>query len=103
VTPVDTETGVHSYAILFFNRNLEQAAHVSTTLRQLSIANPTGYFVEDLWTNDKLGLMMPDDTFTATVNPTGVVMLKATLAQTFEPDDDIKKSDNSNVEVFVKV
>ncbi len=54
-----------------------------TSLSDLGLKNPTGYFVEELWTSAKYGLMQPDDIFKADVSPTGVVMLKATLAQAF--------------------
>jgi hypothetical protein len=54
-----------------------------TSLSDLDLTNPTGYFVEDLWTSTKYGLMQPDDIFKADVAPTGVVMLKATIAQAF--------------------
>ncbi len=47
------------------------------------MTNPTGYFVENLWTNAKQGLMMPDDALVTHVNATGVQMFKATIAQGF--------------------
>ena len=53
-------------------------------LSEIGLTNPTGYFVQDLWSGQKLGVMKPDDVYSANVPPTGVNMFKATLAQQVE-------------------
>ncbi len=53
-------------------------------LSEIGLINPTGYFVQDLWTGQKLGLMKPSDRYLASIPATGVSMIKATLAQQTE-------------------
>lgn len=43
------------------------------------MTNSAGYSIEDLWTNEAYGIMKPNDQFSCNVNPTGVVMIKATV------------------------
>lgn len=50
---------------------------------QIGLDNPMGYMVRDLWSKQDIGLKYPTDTFITIIPPTGVVMIKATLAQMF--------------------
>lgn len=63
---------------------------MSVQLNEIGLTNPTGYYVQELWSGEKLGMMKPNDVYTASVPPTGVSMFKATLAQQTEefPFDD---------------
>jgi len=80
MTPVDAKTGDHSYAVVFFNRNLKDQANVTITAWQkLGVKAKKGYFAENLFTNEKYGVFYPADGFKTKVNPTGVVMLKLTV------------------------
>lgn len=42
--------------------------------------NQLGYKLKDLWTGRDLGLVLPDEKINSKVAPTGVVFLKATIA-----------------------
>jgi len=80
MTPVDKKTGDHSYAIVFFNRNLNQKATATVkAFSDLGLTHEAGYLAENLFTGEKYGLIHPSDSFTTPVNPTGVVMLKLTV------------------------
>jgi Alpha galactosidase C-terminal beta sandwich domain len=81
VTPVDSVSQQFSHAVVFFNRNLEQKASVTVALGKLELTNEKGYLVQDLFTGQEYGTLLPSDTFSCTINPTGVVMIKATIAQ----------------------
>jgi len=85
MTPVDKKTGDHSYAIVIFNRNLKEKAYVTLkAFKNLGLTHKAGYFAENLFTGEKPGVLYPYDGFNATVNPTGVVMLKLTVRDTTE-------------------
>jgi len=80
MTPVDEKTGDHSYALVFFNRNPKEKADVTIqALSKLGLNHAMGYFAENLYTDEKYGVLYPKDPFNAKVNPTGVVMLKLTI------------------------
>uniref|UniRef100_A0A914WD53 Alpha-galactosidase n=1 Tax=Plectus sambesii TaxID=2011161 RepID=A0A914WD53_9BILA len=83
ITPVDTDKNLYSYAVVFFNRNTDRSSVVSIMYGQLGLNNPLGYFVQDLWENQYLGLKRSVDVYVATIPPTGVKMIKATLAHKF--------------------
>jgi len=84
VTPIDTAQDLYSYAVVLFNRNTKLSATASVQLSEIGLTNPTGYFVQDLWSGQKLGLMKPSDWYLTSIPPTGVSMIKATLAQQTE-------------------
>ncbi|CAN8012397.1 unnamed protein product [Ixodes pacificus] len=69
-----------SAAIVFFNRrNLGGPVNVTIKLASLSLIYRNGYDVLDLFNpGSQRGWFMPTDDLTAMVNPSGVVMLKAT-------------------------
>lgn len=69
-----------SAAIVFFNRrNLGGPVNVTIKLSSLSLIYRNGYDVLDLFNpGAQSGWFMPSDDLTAMVNPSGVVMLKAT-------------------------
>ncbi|KAM7291069.1 alpha-N-acetylgalactosaminidase [Ixodes scapularis] len=69
-----------SAAIVFFNRrNLGGPVNVTIKLAGLSLVYRNGYDVLDLFNpGAQTGWFMPTDDLTAMVNPSGVVMLKAT-------------------------
>ncbi|CAN7938384.1 unnamed protein product [Ixodes hexagonus] len=69
-----------SAAIVFFNRrNLGGPVNVTIKLSSLALNYRNGYDVLDLFNHDaRSAWFMPDDDLTAMVNPSGVIMLKAT-------------------------
>ncbi len=49
-------------------------------LSRIGLSSVSGYFVEDLYSGEKYGLMHSNDKFSCEINPTGVVIIKATVA-----------------------
>lgn len=68
-----------SMAVVFFNRReMGGPVNVTLTLSSLGLNYRGGYDVTDLFEHElKPAQFMPHDNLTATVNPSGVVMLKA--------------------------
>uniref|UniRef100_A0A914VZT5 Alpha-galactosidase n=1 Tax=Plectus sambesii TaxID=2011161 RepID=A0A914VZT5_9BILA len=81
VTPTDENSSQSSFAVVIFNRHLKSSAKVTVRLNEIGLTNSAGYFVQDLWSGEKRGIMLPDDQYIADVPPTGVNMFKATLTQ----------------------
>uniref|UniRef100_A0A158R5H7 Alpha-galactosidase n=1 Tax=Syphacia muris TaxID=451379 RepID=A0A158R5H7_9BILA len=80
MTPYDVQRNRYSYAVAVLNRNMNYQMDVSFVLEKIGLKNPGGYFIEDLWTGQQLGLMRPLDTYYTRVNPTGVDFFKATVS-----------------------
>lgn len=101
MTPYDEETDEYSYAIVFFNRDFImvnfctfvhlgiskliiniyfQADFAVQQIASLGLTNPGGYNVVDLYSNVSYGLLYPTSSFHCKIKATGVVMVKATLA-----------------------
>jgi len=78
MTPVDGQ--FHSYSIVFFNRHRTDPATVTlTALSKIGLNFERGYYAENLFTDEKYGILYPNSRFDTKVNPTGVVMLKLTV------------------------
>ncbi|XP_012269897.1 alpha-N-acetylgalactosaminidase isoform X2 [Athalia rosae] len=70
----------YSYAIAFFNRRSDGTpSDVSVTLKELGLAYPEGYRVEDLYEDVDYGVLTPQTKIKVKVNPSGVVILRADL------------------------
>lgn len=77
--PYNETTNSYSYAVVFLNKHKKDKAYITVQkLSELGLENPKGYQVQDLFTNQYHGVRLPNSTFSCIVNPTGVVMIKAT-------------------------
>lgn len=56
----------------------------SKPLKAYNLTVDSGYLITDLFSNREYGLFRPDDVLSFNVNPSGVVMFKATLAAASE-------------------
>uniref|UniRef100_A0A914CW81 Alpha-galactosidase n=1 Tax=Acrobeloides nanus TaxID=290746 RepID=A0A914CW81_9BILA len=91
MTPV-LNNSTYSYAVALLNlgsspqvrflvlRKLYSLEHLFV-LRDIGLTNPSGYNVMDLWAGKIVGIYSPSQTYTATVNATGVHFIKATALQ----------------------
>ncbi|XP_050728352.1 alpha-N-acetylgalactosaminidase-like [Eriocheir sinensis] len=73
--------GSYSYALAILNRGESTPTQVTLTLKDQGLTSPQGYWVEDLFEGEVGSLVMPDDSFTISVNPSGVVMLRCWLLE----------------------
>ena len=80
VTPVLNNSTTFSYAVALLNR-ATLAEPFSFVLKNIGLTNPSGYNILDLWAGKLVGTYKPDDSYTATVNATGVHFIKATALQ----------------------
>jgi len=75
------ESTQYSYAVAVWNKRTDGTPYAwSQPLSAYGLNNAEGYFVKDLFTNKDYGLFKPSDVVSFKVNPSGVVMLKATIA-----------------------
>ncbi|XP_046432535.1 alpha-N-acetylgalactosaminidase isoform X2 [Neodiprion fabricii] len=73
-----TYQNYYSYAIAFINRRTDGTpSDVSVTLKELGLAYPAGYRVEDLYEDVDYGILTPQTKIKVKVNPSGVVILRA--------------------------
>uniref|UniRef100_A0A914CHP7 Alpha galactosidase C-terminal beta sandwich domain-containing protein n=1 Tax=Acrobeloides nanus TaxID=290746 RepID=A0A914CHP7_9BILA len=79
MTPV-YNNNTFSYAIALLNRGYS-AQMTSFVFNNLGLNNPKGYMVMDLWASQIKGTFKPSDTYTASVNATGVHFIKAIALQ----------------------
>ncbi|MFH4979169.1 hypothetical protein AB6A40_005878 [Gnathostoma spinigerum] len=80
VTPYIESSKDYSYAVAIFNRNLTEAMNATFILSKIGLTNADGYILEDLWSQRNLGLWFPSDQYSASVSPTGIHFIKATLS-----------------------
>jgi len=52
---------------------------VSCNLTSLGLDHPEGYLATDLFTGRELGTFKPEDTFTSSVNPTSILLVKFSI------------------------
>lgn len=78
---VPVVNGTYSYAVAILNRGDSTPTKVPLTLENLGMKSPKGYWVEDLFEFEVGSLVMPSDSFTVTVNPSGVVMLRCSVLE----------------------
>ena len=67
-----------AYGILFFSRSVKQPEPVTSVLKALGVASDTTYEITDVYDKISLGVFKPTDPIEVYVNPSGVVLLKAT-------------------------
>jgi len=79
VTPVSSAND-YSYAVAFRNRGTSTLDHVTTTLGALGLTYANGYHVVDLYNGNDFGVLLPDAELSVTVDPSGVIFVKATIA-----------------------
>ncbi|KFD47961.1 hypothetical protein M514_11138 [Trichuris suis] len=80
ITPVNKQ-GDTSFAIAFFNRHPTDKAIVTVDhIKQIGLDSPLGYVVVDVFSGLSYGRLLPDDRFHCIVNPTGVIMVTASVA-----------------------
>jgi len=66
-----------SHALVFFSQRVDGTpSEVATTLRELGMTSPDGYFTEDVFDGQSYGVLFPEDRLQLDVNPSGVVMLR---------------------------
>ncbi|XP_033106861.1 alpha-N-acetylgalactosaminidase-like isoform X2 [Anneissia japonica] len=68
-----------SQAVAVFSRSTSVPQTVHLTLHQLGLNSSTFYYIRDLFEHKTLGRYSKDDIISVTVNPGGVVMLRASL------------------------
>ncbi|XP_046546387.1 alpha-N-acetylgalactosaminidase-like [Haliotis rubra] len=67
-----------SYAVAFFNPNSAGTpTRMSLTLADITLTNQNGYNVTEVFDNVGMGMFKPSGQFNVTVNPTGIVLVKA--------------------------
>jgi len=79
VTPVDPVSGLYSYAVAFVNLHRTSKQDASFNLYKLGLKSKGGYKVMELFTDKDYGFMNSTENFQCNINPTGVVLIKATL------------------------
>ena len=68
-----------SFAFTFLNTGTGGTPQkVSIALKDLGFTEPSGYNITEVFSGQFLGKRLPNDTFTAMVNPTGIFFGKAT-------------------------
>jgi len=66
--------------IAFLNRRTDGTpSEVSVILQELGLTYPKGYKVTELFDNRVVGIMTKSDTIRVSINPTGVVIIRANL------------------------
>jgi len=69
-----------SYAVAWLSRWTEGTPlKVSSNLTAMGLDNPSGYEATELFTGRSLGKFKPEDTFTGSVNPTSILLVKFTV------------------------
>ncbi|XP_073994860.1 alpha-N-acetylgalactosaminidase isoform X2 [Rhodnius prolixus] len=69
-----------SYAIAFLNRRTDGTpSDVAVTLLEMGLISPDGYRIEDLYEDVDYGVLLPQTKIKVKVNPSGVVILRATV------------------------
>ncbi|XP_067661048.1 alpha-N-acetylgalactosaminidase-like isoform X1 [Haliotis asinina] len=67
-----------SYAVAFFNPNSAGTpTRMSLTLADITLTNQNGYNVTEVFDDVNMGMFKPSGQFNVTVNPTGIVLVKA--------------------------
>jgi len=80
MTPVEQSSGDHSFAIAFLNRDKCNKASITVQrLERLGLKHAKGYTIENLFANEVFVGVGPNDSFSTKVNPTGIMMYKATI------------------------
>lgn len=78
ITPFGGE--FFSYAIAFLNRRTDGTpSEVSVGLRELGLVYSAGYQVTELFEKKDFGVLFPKDALRVSVNPTGVVIVRADI------------------------
>ncbi|KAF0303355.1 Alpha-N-acetylgalactosaminidase [Amphibalanus amphitrite] len=69
-----------SYALAFLDRRTDGTpSRLTMTLRELGLDSPTGYRVQEVFDGQSYGTLLPEDSITVHVNPTGVTFLRCDL------------------------
>ncbi|XP_048245904.1 alpha-N-acetylgalactosaminidase-like [Haliotis rufescens] len=67
-----------SYAVAFFNPNSDGTpTRMSLTLADITLTNQNGYNITNVFDDVSMGMYKPSGQFNVTVNPTGIVLVKA--------------------------
>ena len=79
ITPTAGE--LFSYAVVFLNRRTDGTpSTASVLLREIGLESPAGYTVQDAFSGEPYGMLLPDDRLDVPVNPSGVVMMRFDVA-----------------------
>ncbi|XP_038055702.1 alpha-N-acetylgalactosaminidase-like [Patiria miniata] len=80
----------NSYAAVFFSRAIDMPHNRTTTMKALGFPDASGYSVRDLFARKDLGFFEPEKILSVIVDPSGVVVIKAT------PKTKVKKGFHGN-------
>ncbi|XP_038055701.1 alpha-N-acetylgalactosaminidase-like [Patiria miniata] len=79
-----------AYAVVFFSRATDMPHNRTTTMKTLGFPDASGYSVRDLFARKDLGFFEPEKILSVIVDPSGVVVIKAT------PKTRVKKGFHGN-------
>merc|ERR1719154_908935 len=100
VTPV--YQGNTSMAVAFLNRWTQGTPlEVKSTLNTLGLTHPGGYQAFEVFSGRNLGMFKPNDTFSGSVNPTGVLLIRFNvIPETGKEEENGSQFTNEGIEII---
>merc|ERR1712142_246872 len=93
-------SGKTSVAIAFLNRwNEGTPLKVKFSLKDLGLDHPSGYQAYDIFTGSKVGTYKPTDTFSGSVNPTGILLLRFNVLPRSRGQKEDVAVDNPSIDI----